>query len=217
MCGIAGIIHHGVRQDTDVHIMSNMLHCIRHRGPDDQGMEPITLANDAGGILGHVRLSIRDLSMAGHQPMVSDNGKVKLVFNGEIYNAEEIRPLLKEDWRGHSDTEVLLRCYETFGIDRTLELLNGAFAFCIVDETTSMVYLCRDRVGEKPLYYHATEDAFMFASEMKAFYQYPGFQPELNRQRVKEFLLFNTVLAPNTLLKDVYLLEPGTYILRRTP
>ena len=202
---------------TDLQYMQKTL---RHRGPDDTGIRTFKLSYAHYGIynyggVGFDRLSIRDLSKAGHQPMESDDEKVILAMNGEIYNSEELRPLLTGkgvSFRGTSDSEVLLQLYLHYGIDEALEMVDGAFALCIVDLEKQKIYLSRDRFGEKPIYYYRQENYFLFASEYKAFYCYPQFRAELNEDAVSEYFLFRYPAGERTFLQDVYLIKPGTYM-----
>ena len=200
-------------------IIKKMQQALYHRGPNDGGVENFSLTKEAC-YLNHCsiafnRLSIRDLSTNGHQPMYTDDHEVMIAFNGEIYNSEELRPLLVEKgvvFRGGSDTEVLLNLYQQYGIDKTLSMLDGMFAICIADFRTNKLYLCRDRIGEKPLYIYKTEKTFMFASEYKAFYAHPDFSPTLDYSAVDEYFLFRYVAGDQTFLKGVHNLTPGSYL-----
>ena len=161
------------------------------------------------------RLSIRDLSQAGHQPMKSEDAQVILAMNGEIYNADELRPQLEKLgvlFHSSSDSEVLLQLYLQYGLQKALEMVDGAFALCVVDLNKQKVYLSRDRFGEKPLYYYRKDNYFLFASQYKAFYCYPQFKAELNEDAVSEYFMFRYPAGEMTFLKDVYLVKPGTYI-----
>lgn len=200
----------------------------RHRGPDDQGFllasrqqgtvttfaadrAPEPAGHDVG--LGFNRLSIIDLSMAGHQPMSTDDGNCHIVFNGEIYNFEELRRKLKGErvvFRGRSDTEVILRYYERYGIDATLDVLNGMFALAIIDLRSGLIHIARDRFGVKPLYIGKRADTLIFASEIKSILSFPGFPAELDREHVDEFMLFRYVADTRTMFRDIDQLQPGT-------
>lgn len=205
---------------VDKSILQNMQKTLHHRGSNDTRIRTFKLpyANygiyDYGGVA-FDRQSIRDLSQAGHQLMASENDQVLLAMNGEIYNSEELRPLLTEQgvtFRGSSDSEVLLQLYSHYGLQRALEMVDGAFALCIVDLEKQKIYLSRDRFGEKPLYYYRQDSYFLFASEYKAFYCYPKFKAELNQDAVSEYFIFRYPAGEMTFLKDVYLIKPGTYI-----
>src|SRR5262245_20850647 len=167
MCGIAGVFNHStaaeIRADTLIRMRDSMI----HRGPDDSG---IYLSPDRSLGLAHRRLSIIDLSSAGHQPMSDAEGRFWIVFNGEIYNFAELRQELEDDgvvFRSRSDTEVLLYLYKKHG-QEMLPLLRGMFAFAIFDRLERTVFLARDRIGVKPLYYFNRGGTFGFASEIKA-------------------------------------------------
>ncbi len=189
-----------------------MAEAVRHRGPDDRG----TWADEAAGVaLGHRRLSILDLSSCGHQPMVSAGGRWVLSYNGEIYNFGELRSrLLSEGWSfsGRSDTEVLLTACERWGLDRTLESANGMFAFALWDRERRELHLCRDRLGEKPLYYGWMGDVFLFGSELKALQAHPSFEAKIDRDVLALYLRHNCVPAPHTIYRGVRKLLPGTVL-----
>jgi asparagine synthase (glutamine-hydrolysing) len=202
----------------DVTILSAMQKALCHRGPDDAGLHTFSFCSKSGfencGVA-FDRLSIRDLSMNGHQPMFDNANEVMIAFNGEIYNSEELRPDLLEEgieFRGHSDTEVILNLYLKHGIDDMLKMLDGMFAICIVDKRYDKVYLIRDRIGEKPLYIYQDDHKILFASEYKAFYAHPEFKPELNDEAVDEYFLFRYPAGTDTFLKGVQNLEPGSYL-----
>ena len=159
MCGINGILHLDYKP-VDQNQLVKMRDILEHRGPDDKG---IYLQNNIG--LGHRRLSIIDTSAAGHQPFISDNGRYIIVFNGEIYNYQSFYPELKSKGitlKSGSDTEVLLKLYELYGM-KMLERLNGMFAFAIWDTLEKKLTLCRDRMGVKPLYYSFHQNTLFFA------------------------------------------------------
>lgn len=198
-------------------MLEQMVHLIRHRGPDDMGIARLCFGNRISPslYLGFVRLSIRDLSANGHQPMFSDDKQVCLLFNGEIYNADQLRQELMRlgySFRSTSDTEVILKSYLQFGLEETLSRLNGMFAIALTDLAQNRLYLCRDRVGEKPLYYYSDDSIFMVASEYKAFYANPDFTPELSNESCNEFVLFNGLAGRDTLLEGVQIVEPGHYL-----
>jgi asparagine synthase (glutamine-hydrolysing) len=212
MCGLVGLY----TQDLNARVVlvdtiQAMADCIAHRGPDDFGV----WADDDNGIgLGHRRLSILDLSPAGHQPMLSVSGRFVLAYNGEIYNHLEIRErLLAENcapaWRGHSDTETLLAAIEAWGLDKALQASTGMFAIALWDKQEKTLQLARDRFGEKPLYYGWVDDAFVFASELKAVHAVPGYQLRINREALALYMRFCYVPAPLSIHQDLYKLEPG--------
>jgi asparagine synthase (glutamine-hydrolysing) len=165
MCGIVGVCaRKGGIEEGD---LARMRDTLSHRGPDDKGL---WIDNDRRVGLAHRRLSIIDLSVAGHQPMVSDGGRSILSYNGEIYNFVELREELEEKgcrFKSRSDTEVILHAYDIWGID-AIHKLNGMFAFALYDQKKKQLVLARDRFGEKPLYYYVNRDLLIFASELKA-------------------------------------------------
>ncbi len=204
MCGIVGILG-GTKSSS----INTMLAQIPHRGPDDSGT-----FIDSHVQLGFRRLSIIDLSPLGHQPMSNQTKTVWIVFNGEIYNYQELRDRLKDKYRfkSKSDTEVLIHGYEEWGIDGLLERVNGMFGLCLYDKKTKQTYLVRDRIGKKPLYYTKTKDFIAFASETKAFFKLPGFSFNLNQEMFELFMGFPYL--PNnskTVIKNVEKIPPGHY------
>ena len=210
MCGIAGIL--GFRGDTDSRLertAAAMAHCLAHRGPDDSG-----LWSDAetGIALAHRRLSILDLSPAGHQPMVTADGRFIIVYNGEVYNHDELRPELDKRgilFRGHSDTEVMLEAFAAFGIEPTVKRLIGMFTIALWDRRERTLTLVRDRLGIKPLYWAKFGGLFLFGSELKALRACPGWEPHIDRSSVAAFMRHNYVPAPRTIYQGVHKLEPG--------
>ncbi len=194
--------------------MGSMANSIRHRGPDDDG---VWVDEDAGIALGHRRLSILDLSPAGHQPMASASGRYVIAFNGEIYNHLELRQALREPgygsvWRGHSDTETLLAAFESWGLEETLRRVVGMFAIALWDRELRTLTLARDRMGEKPLYYGWQGDTFLFGSELKALKAHPAFHADIDRGALALLLRYNYVPAPYSIYAGIQKLPAGTYI-----
>ena len=211
MCGIAGIL--GSKYVLEDHLQA-MAFVLRHRGPDDHG---IWFDADARIGLAHTRLSILDLSTAGHQPMPSASGRFIISFNGEIYNHLEMRRRLQEassapNWRGHSDTETLLAGFEAWGIEATVQKTFGMFAFAVWDKHTRTLTLARDRIGEKPLYYGWQNGAFLFASELKAIKCHPSFCGDINRNALAAYMRFGNVPAPQSIYTGISKLTPGTLL-----
>ena len=199
MCGITGFFTTEKQLSSEEigNIVENMCQSLIHRGPDDGG---IWIDEEVGIALGHRRLSIVDLSPEGHQPMISANGRYVIVFNGEVYNFPELRKQLQSlgyNFRGHSDTEVMLASFCEWGVIEATKRFNGMFAFALWDKAERILHLGRDRIGEKPLYYGWCGDTFIFASELKAFKAHPDFQPEINRDALALFLRFSYI--PNQL------------------
>lgn len=211
MCGITGLWAESGEGGGVAAIADRMLEAILHRGPDDRGR----WADRNGGlVLAQCRLSIVDLSAAGHQPMRSASGRYVLVFNGEIYNHAELRTTLEAKagpraWRGHSDTETLLAAVEQWGLRDALCRCVGMFALALWDTREHTLQLARDRFGEKPLYYGWAGRAFVFASELKAFRAHPDFPALVSRDALAEYLRFAYVPAPHSIYQDAFKLEPG--------
>ncbi len=216
MCGITGFIDWAEGRFVSSSRLLAMLNRIQHRGPDDGGM----WTDDRHGVaLGHRRLSILDLSPAGHQPMGSACGRFVIVFNGEIYNHLELRKDLERSnhlpiggWRGHSDTETLLACFAVWGIKKTLRSTVGMFALALWDKHDRALTLARDRIGEKPLYYGWQDDAFLFGSELKALRAHLAFKGEMDWHAASSFLRLNYIPAPSTIYQGIYKLVPGTFL-----
>ena len=209
MCGIAGLIHLNpgpAPQELEARALA-MSGAIAHRGPDADG---VWVDAACGVALSHRRLSIIDLSPAGAQPMASHSGRYVTVFNGEIYNYEELRAALPPTtWRGHSDTEVLLEAFETWGVEATLKRAVGMFSIALWDAKERVLTLARDRVGEKPLYYGIAGGALLFASELKALTAYPGWQGEIDRAALDDFTRYSAVPAPRSIYRNVKKLPPA--------
>ena len=214
MCGIVG---YWDKQGATMETVVKMASRIKHRGPDDSGTwicENNTLA------LGHQRLSILDLSEAGHQPMISPCGRYVLSYNGEIYNHLDLRKELESEgghfkWRGHSDTEILLASLRHWGTEGTLQRLNGMFAFALWDSVEKTLTLARDRMGEKPLYYGRANSTFFFGSELKSFKPHPNWQGEIDRNALALFMRHNYIPAPWSIYKNIKKLLPAYYVVVR--
>lgn len=205
MCGICGIVYRDPQRPVDRRILRDMAGMIAHRGPDDEGFY---IHKNVG--MAVKRLSIIDIA-GGHQPMVNEDNTVAVVFNGEIYNHLTIRRDLEA--RGHvfetrCDTEVLVHLYEEYGRDM-VDYLNGMFAFALYDQRQGQLFLARDRLGIKPLYYIKTKDWFLFGSEIKSLLSFPEFSRELDLEALHHYLTFRFVPAPMTLFKEVKKLPPG--------
>jgi len=212
MCGFSGFIDPSARRSPSdwCAVLAHMGAAITHRGPDDSG---VWLDANVGIGLSHRRLSILDLSPAGHQPMVSVSGRFVIVFNGEIYNHLDLRQQLgTRAWRGHSDTETLLNSFDALGIEATLKKTVGMFAFALWDRTERVLTLSRDRAGEKPLYYGWNRGIFLFASELKALRAYSGFDAEINRNALTLLLRHNCIPAPYSIYRGIFKLWPGTVL-----
>ena len=210
MCGIAGMISGGRTRPA---VIAQMTRSLAHRGPDDEG---VWTDDEAGFGLGHRRLSIVDLSPAGHQPMHSADGRFVLTYNGEIYNHAEVRAELEAaglvphgGWRGHSDTETFLQAVASWGLEAALAKCVGMFAFALWDRRERELFLVRDRFGEKPLYYGWVGGNFVFASELKALRAVDGFDNAIERRALAAFCSRGYVPAPLSIYQRVFKLEPG--------
>ncbi|MDZ7698238.1 MAG: asparagine synthase (glutamine-hydrolyzing) [Deltaproteobacteria bacterium] len=211
MCGIVGFF---ANQDFGPMKASLMraTSTLRHRGPDDTGH---FFDQNFGVGLGHRRLSVIDLSHAGRQPMASDNGRVYIVYNGEIYNFQQIRKTLESAghrFRTQTDTEVILAAYNEWGVD-CLERFVGMFAFAIWDKKTQNLFMARDRIGIKPLYYHHRPGMFIFASELKALMAFEHFPKAVDPDALALYLHYQYVPGPRTIFEDTWKLLPGQYLL----
>ena len=208
MCGILGIIDRKIA----VTEFQQCLETLSHRGPDDEG---VWLNRDGRVILGHKRLSILDLSEAGHQPMVTDDGRYAIVFNGEIYNYRDLKKQLDKRgirFKGHCDTEVLLQYLICYGIEKTLENVDGMFAFGFWDEAAKKLYLARDHIGEKPLYYGFVNKEFIFSSGLKAIQTHPQFNDSVSQEAVQFFFTYKFIPSPSSIYENIYKLESGHYL-----
>ena len=205
MCGINGILHLQSQKKVDRRILTKMRDSLEHRGPDDSG---VFIENNIG--FGHRRLSILDVSAAGHQPFLSDNERYVMVYNGAIYNFKEFYPELKSngfDIKTSSDTEVLMKLYELYGL-KMLSRLNGMFAFAIWDKLEKKLVLVRDRMGVKPLYYSFYNETFYFASEQKALFT-AGVPLKIAQDGLEEYIFNRFVAGKNTLYQNVNKVLPG--------
>ena len=215
MCGIAGLFRPGGGdQGLLAGYARKMADALRHRGPDAGNI----WANARAGVaFGHRRLSILDLSEAGSQPMHSDCGRFTVTFNGEIYNHLSVRSELEAagaapNWRGHSDTETVLYAIRKWGIAGALERFSGMFAFALWDEKERTLTLCRDRFGEKPLYYGWCGCDLVFASELKALATHPQWSPTLDRAALTGFMRYAYVPAPRSIWRDIKKLPPASFV-----
>ncbi len=208
MCGIAGFSGKG-----DARVLTAMRDSLRHRGPDDAGQE--LFPHPGGGVVGLAqrRLSIIDLSPAGHQPLSNEDGTVWVSFNGEIYNHKVLRSMLRNThrFRGESDTEVIVHLYEELGVDVFAEL-QGMFALALYDTKSGKLFLVCDRMGKKPLYWSVQHGTLLFGSELKALIAHPDFTRELDLSALNKYFQYEYVPTPHTIFQHTYKLEPGTYL-----
>jgi len=214
MCGIAGFLDTSSNRTNDqlFSVADAMNRTLVHRGPD---AGDIWVDAATGIALAHRRLSIIDLSSAGAQPMHSACGRYVLIYNGEIYNAGEIRTDLKKHsviFMGHSDTEVLLEACARYGVKETVKRAVGMFSFALWDRRDRVLYLVRDRLGKKPLYWGNVSDLLLFGSELKALRAHSGWKPEINRDALAGYMRLNYVAAPYTIYEGIYKLPPATIL-----
>ncbi len=214
MCGISGLIGWSGSFEDGLLTVKKMTHTLHHRGPDDSGI----WGDQKNKIfLGHNRLSILDLSTTGKQPMISLCGRFKITYNGEIYNHLSIRKLIQFEktilWRGTSDTETLVEAISHFGLEKTLQIIKGMFAFCLFDNKTRDVFLVRDRHGEKPLYIlNFQEKFFAFSSEISAFKNIRSFEPQINMDALSCYFKRGWIAAPLSIWNNVTKVMPGHII-----
>jgi len=204
MCGIAGFLHQGMLASSR-DLSSAFAISLSHRGPDHIGEHTFNY-----GCILNTRLSIIDLA-GGNQPFYSENKKIAVVQNGEIYNFVEVRESLKVEgiqFDTSSDTEVILRAYEKYGLD-FVQHLNGMFSIAIIDHGTNKLHLVRDRLGVKPLFFYQGDSIFAFSSEIKSFLEISNFKKEINQQSIYHYLNFNYVPLPQTVFKNVFHVKPG--------
>jgi len=209
MCGICGYVS---RKNITLEQLKKMNDTIYHRGPDDSGEEIYPLSEGRSIGLAQRRLSILDLSPLGHQPMHSKDKRLSVVYNGEIYNFQELREELTDyTFLSHCDTEVIIAAYLKWGIS-CIDKFNGMFAICIFDRVDESVYLVRDRIGKKPMYYELDGEDLYFASELKPLMERPGFSKNIRRDVVTRYLFQQYINAPDSIFENVYKLEPGSIL-----
>lgn len=209
MCGICGVLNYEKDHGIEEPVIEHMMNTLRHRGPDDSGL---FLDNNLG--LGHLRLSIIDLSEAAHQPMFDESGRYCIIYNGEIYNYIELRQQLSGkgfNFFSNSDTEVILKLFMTEGPEAVTKL-NGMFSFVIWDKEDRTLFAARDRLGIKPFYYHRDREKFVFASEIKAIFASGLVQPKMNIEGMSDYLTFQYCLEEKTLFEGIEKLPPGCWL-----
>lgn len=217
MCGIAGFCNYGKNWKENIDRMNEKMY---HRGPDGVG---VWASEDATVVLGHRRLSIVDLTPSGAQPMISNNERYAIAYNGEIYNYKEIKERLLSEkkeiaFKGTSDTEVLLEAISVYGLQETLRQAKGMFAIALYDRKEQTLFLARDRVGEKPLYYgYLPGGAFVFGSDLNSIKALDGFTNEIDRGVLRDYFRYGYIAAPYTIYENIYKLQPGKFLKIKSP
>lgn len=209
MCGICGFIS---KDTITIEQLKKMNDTLYHRGPDDCGEEIYPAVDGYAVGFAQRRLSILDLSPLGHQPMHSKDNRISVVYNGEIYNFNELKDELGDyAFTSSCDTEVIIAAYLKWGIS-CIDKFNGMFAIALFDRETQKVYLVRDRIGKKPLYYRLENGNLVFASELKPIMEYPGFTKKIRTEVISRYLYHQYINAPDTIFENVYKLEPGSVL-----
>ncbi len=216
MCGINGILRFQEEPIENIHKMNREIH---HRGPDD---DQYYLIESDRVVLGHRRLSIRDLSVNGRQPMESHSGRFVIVYNGEIYNVAEVYDKMQQKFgqvplKSTCDTEILVEAIERFGAFKTAELCKGMFGIAVYDKQEKTLQLIRDRMGEKPIYYGKIKDSFVFASDIASIKAISYFDNAINSEIIPTYLQHGYIPAPYSIYKDIFKLEPGTILTIKVP
>ena len=210
MCGITGFWDPTKRFSIDEDVAMAMAHNIQLRGPDSHG---VRIDQDHGVALAHRRLSIVDLSPAGHQPMTSPSGRYVMIYNGEVFNGGElVTSLCNVNFKGHSDTEIMLAAFDAWGIDASVKLFIGMFAFAVWDKQTQTLTLVRDRIGIKPLYFGYMNNVWLFGSQPKSLMPHPAWKSSLNVKAAREFFAFGYVPETTCIFENLQKVKPGTVV-----
>lgn len=210
MCGICGYVD---KELIPAKCLQDMNDTMYHRGPNDHGIWELQ-REDYAVAFAQRRLSILDLSELGHQPMLSGDGEMVIIYNGEIYNFLEIRKELEGEYvfHSHCDTEVILAAYQKWGL-KCFEHFNGMFAIALYDKHKDRVILARDRIGKKPLYYYHKDHTLIFGSELKPIMKHPSFCKEINRSVIGQYMCNKYIASPDTIFCNTYKVKPGTYVI----
>lgn len=219
MCGITGFwdFLKNKSLETQTTYLHKMTDSIAHRGPDSFGY----WQDEKSDLhFGHRRLAIVDLSANGHQPMISQNNRYVLIYNGEVYNSAILRSKLETEglsFKGHSDTEIILEAFSLWGLDETLALMVGMFALALWDKQTETLFLIRDRVGVKPLYWSIQNNVLLFGSELKTLQQHPAFETKKNQEALSHYLTYGFIPTPLSIYENTHKCKPGTYLAIKNP
>ena len=213
MCGISGFIIQKSTPVLGLESLKKMVFTLSHRGPNNKGYWNNISETQ---FIGHTRLSIIDLSENGSQPMISSSGRYVISYNGEIYNHLDIRKQINRNknvsWKSTSDTETILEAIEAFGLIEMTKKIHGMFSICVIDKKKNLLYLIRDRFGEKPLYYGFSNNNFLFASELKGILAFPNFKKDIDKKSLNYFFNFSYIPEPHSIYKDISKLLPGTIL-----
>ena len=209
MCGIAGIINFSHSESGLKTKVESMISVLYHRGPD---FGAASVSSDGSYALGHRRLSILDLTDSSNQPILSSCNRYELVYNGEIYNFKELIKEFDVGTKIKSDTKLLVELISKIGFEESLRVLNGMFAFALVDRVKGKLYLARDRLGKKPLYYGKVGGDFVFSSELKAIKTLPEFRPNISKKAVNLYFKYLNVPAPYSIFENIWKLKPGSFL-----
>jgi asparagine synthase (glutamine-hydrolysing) len=212
MCGIFGLL--SSTNSLNELNLRNIINSMNHRGPDHSGS---WVNKNRNLLFAHTRLSILDLSNKGCQPMHSSSGRFTIVYNGEIYNHQKLRKIINNTskniyWKSNSDTETLLELFEIYGVEKTLDSIEGMFAFGVWDNKFNELTLARDRIGEKPLYFGLVEKDFIFSSEIKSIKQHPKFLKDISAEALNYYFAYNYIKAPYSIYKNIFKLQPGSIL-----
>ena len=214
MCGISGFIDFNLDYNKEI-VLKEMVSTLKHRGPDCQNF---WVSRDKKILIGHSRLSIRDLNERSNQPIVSDDNRFILSYNGEIYNTDYLKYFLKKNFsysfqdQKVSDTIILLKLIQLNGLENSLILLDGMFAFFLLDQKNKTAFLVRDNFGQKPIYFNVSKNFFCFASELKAIKKHPKISFRIDKKSINHFLNYSYIAAPSSVYENIYQLEPGSYL-----
>ena len=212
MCGFVGFVNTSDSYEVSFSQVKKIIKAVEHRGPDD---ESFWTSENQSIYFGFKRLSIVDLSTNGRQPMVSKNKNFVLMINGEVYNYQELKKKLNisdEQLVGQSDTEILLHSIEKYGLEKSLEFVEGMFALCLYDLVNNKIFLARDRFGEKPIYYGNINNTFLFSSQISAFKLYKDYKPDLDYDSISLYFRYNYIPSPKSIYKNIFKLDPGNIL-----
>lgn len=212
MCGISGVVSHYCKQNNIEHVKKSIKK-LNHRGPDYSN---IWHNEDGSAVFGHARLAIRDLSSSSNQPIISDDGRYVLIYNGELYNCDQILDYIgfsKKNFSfNNSDTQVLIKSIQKIGVNETLKIIEGMFAFAVWDKKNYQLFLARDKTGQKPIYYTIVNNSIFFASEINAIPNFFNLEKKISKESIKEFVNFSYIKSPKTVYENIYQVNPSSFV-----